>query len=376
MAGFDYQSVNWPRVFQRIREGPRGTMSQISQEIGIDKSQLSRLFRKAEQDPQFDPTEMRWGGHNQRFTNNEEQIMAQFLVDDLASDGLAMPEAQIRRICLDAWASKHPHTTRRDFFYASNGWLYNFKKRNHLSGRVSSRERKNDPDPQEIDSFIEEMRLVDAIFPAHRIYNSDESPVKVAPALSFTTQRIGRPTPAVRRMGSVKETVTAVATIRSNGEKLPLTIIAKGKTPVCVRNLNLPDNIARAFTVSGKMNEETAIDDIDRISQWSGGEPSALVWDSYGSHMTETVYDYSFRRKVRLVMVPKNATAICQPLDFGVFGEVSQRHQAMLRREDVLEMSPLEAKKRSIALYIKAWDKTLKTTVKKAWKCTKRSQHN
>ena len=70
-------------------------------------------------------------------------------------------------------------------------------------------------------------------------------------------------------------------------------------------------------------------------------------------------------------MVPPNATCRLQPLDFAVFGEVSQRHQAMLRDNDVLTLTGLEARKQSIAMYAKAWDKLGKRVVRKAWMCTK-----
>jgi hypothetical protein len=235
---------------------------------------------------------------------------------------------------------------------------------------VSTRERKNDPEEEEIEAYNQEMRYVHDTFPPDRIYNTDETPVKVAPEKCFTTQRIGLPTPAIRRVASVKDVITAIATIRANGDKLPLTIIAKGKTPTCVKHLDLRDDIRRAFTPSGKANEEICKSHIAQISEWSKGEPCALVWDSYGSHITAEVYDFAFLHKVRLVIVPKNTTGKKQPLDFGVFGDVSQRHQSMLRNGDVLIMAPLEAKKRSIAMYAKAWDKVQKRVVRKAWKCT------
>ena len=370
MHHFAYKEVDWRKVFQRISDGRRGIMTQIARELGMSKSQLSRIWTKHQSDDNFDPGTMQWGGHLRTFTDDEEQMMVDFLIKDLASDGLAMPEEEIRRICHDHWSSQHPHATRQNSFNASNGWVYNFKNRNHLSGRVSSRERKNDPDDEEVAAYMEEMREVHSIFPAHRIYNSDETPVKIAPTKCFTTQIIGQPTPAIHRISSVKDIITAIATIRANGDKLPLTIVAKGTTPRCVKNLDLPDDIRRAFTPSGKVNEEIAMQHIEQISEWSKKEPAALVWDSYGAHTTENVYDCAFAHKVRLVIVPKNSTPTKQPLDFGVFGEVSQRHQAMLRKGDVLTMAPLEAKKRSIALYAKAWDKVAKRTVRKAWKCT------
>lgn len=87
--------------------------------------------------------------------------------------------------------------------------------------------------------------------------------------------------------------------------------------------------------------------------------------------MTEAVRAHADSRQVRLIMVPKNATSKLQPLDFGVFGEVSQRHQALLRGGDRMIGSGLGARKDSIAMYVKSWDKLGRRTIRKAWMCVK-----
>ena len=297
--------------------------------------------------------------------------MVKFLVDDLASGGFPMPEKEIKRIVKDQYAMSNGRTTRRSNFPASNGWVYGLKQRHSLSGRVSQKERKSEPDQAEVKAFLQEMKQVYKDFPEHRIFNCDETPVKVAPEKMFTTQRIGQETPSVYRSGSTRDSITAIATISANGQKWPLGIVAKGTSPTCVRNLDLRDDIRRYFSPSGKVNESIAIDHIDQISEWADREPCALVWDSYGSHMTAAVKERAEMKRVRLVMVPRNATNRLQPLDFAVFGEVSQRHLSMLRDNDVLSMAGLRARKQSIAMYAKAWDKLGKRQVRKAWMCTK-----
>ena len=127
MKQFAYDKVDWPSVFQTLSEGGRGILTKTALELGIDKSWLSKIFKRHLKDPDFDPRTMHWGGHNQTFTKKEEQIMTKFLIEELASDGLAMPEEEIRRVCMDHGSSQHPYQTRQNFFYASKGWMYNFK---------------------------------------------------------------------------------------------------------------------------------------------------------------------------------------------------------------------------------------------------------
>ena len=370
MTAFDYEAHDWPLVFSTIDQGPRGTMARIAREIGIDDGLLSRIYKRHCQDPSYNPAQHTWGGSNRVFTKEEEASMVDFLVRDLANAGVAMPEGEIRTAVLAHYQQVHARQTRQHHFSASNGWIYNFKKRNRLSGRVSQKERKGDPNPDEIEAFMREMVFVRSIFPPNRIYNCDETPVRIAPSKCFTTQEIGKPTPAVSRNARTKDVVSAIATIRQDGEKLPLAIIAKGTTPACVRNLNLPVEIIRYYSHSGKANSEICQAHVEKVSEWSNREPCALVWDSYASHHTAEVRDTAFKHKVRLVDVPKNATPTKQPLDWGVFGEVNQRHQASLRREDVLARTPLEAKRRSIILFNTAWTQLKRRNVKKAWLCT------
>ena len=67
--------------------------------------------------------------------------MVEFLIDDLGSNGWAMPEKEIKRIAKDHYTILHGRPTRRAKFSASNGWVYGLKQRHALSGRVSQKER-------------------------------------------------------------------------------------------------------------------------------------------------------------------------------------------------------------------------------------------
>lgn len=98
---------------------------------------------------------MTWGGSNRIFSREEEKEMVSFMIDGLANDGVAMPEAEIKRQCNDYWRSQHPYNSRQCSFSASNGWMHRFKIRNELSGRVSGRERKNEAREEDIQRFNE-----------------------------------------------------------------------------------------------------------------------------------------------------------------------------------------------------------------------------
>ena len=205
------------------------------------------------------------------------------------------------------------------------------------------------------------------MFDRSLIFNSDETPIRVSPQSLYTTARIGQDTPHVHAQPGQKEVVSCIATISADGKIWPLTVVAKGKTPTCVRNLDMPEEIYREWTPSGKTNEEICARHVERISEFAGRKPCCLIWDSYGSHWTQKVYDTAFVHKVRLEQIPENATGILQPLDTTVFPVVAARHQARLRAEEVWTSSILEAKKRAIQTYSLAWKKVERKVVHKAF---------
>ena len=135
MSAFDCASVNWQNVFKELDQRVPGTLTRIADEIKMTKSMLSKIWHRHLDDKDFDPTTMTWGGNNRTFTRKQEEEMTKFMIDGLACDGMAMPEKEIKRICHDHWLAEHGRCTRNSSFTASNGWVYNFKKRNHLSSR-------------------------------------------------------------------------------------------------------------------------------------------------------------------------------------------------------------------------------------------------
>ena len=119
MSHFAYDKVNQPEIFQQLEEGPRGTLTRLAQELGIDKSRLSRIWTEHRNNDNFDPSSLHWGGNNRTFTKEQEEKMVNFLIDGLANDGVAMPESAIKRITKDHWESEHHRETTNCSFHAS-----------------------------------------------------------------------------------------------------------------------------------------------------------------------------------------------------------------------------------------------------------------
>lgn len=293
--------------------------------------------------------------------------MVSTLIDEIGSQGMALPEWRIRDLFKAEWDRLHQRTTRATHFSASKGWMYRLKKRNRLSARRSQKPRKRAPDQADLDYFAQTMQEVRKMFPPDRIFNSDETPVHISPSSMNTTHRIGQETPHVHRQPGEKDVITALATVSADGKTWPLTVVAKGNTPRCVRNLDMPDGIYREMSPSGRTNTEICVAHIERISQFAKNEPCCLLWDAYGAHWTPEVHDKAFTKKVRLEKIPPNATSELQPLDTTVFPVVASQHMATLRHTDTWSSSVLETKQAAIRSYNSAWHQVSNSLVRKSF---------
>ena len=367
MTAFDYQSVDWPTLFREIHNSPGQKIAPRAREIGMSRPMLSKHYHRWLQDASYNPRDLTWGGNNRSFKVDQEQTMVATMIDEIGSQGMALPEWRIRDWFKAEWDRLHPRETRSTHFNASKGWMYRLKKRNRLSARRSQKSRKRIPNQAELESFVVTMKEVREMFPPDKIFNSDETPVHVSPSSMNTTHRIGQDTPHVHRQPGEKDMITALATVSADGRKWPLTVVAKGTTPQCVRNLDMPDGIYRQMSPSGRTNTEICVDHIERISDFANNEPCCLLWDAYGAHWTPEVHDKAFAKKVRLEKIPPNATSELQPLDTTVFPVVASQHMATLRHKDTWSSSVIEAKQVAIRSYNSAWNEIPNSLVKKSF---------
>ena len=168
MTSFDYKSVNWPDTFERIRTGPRGTLTKISQELQISHQRLSVIYHRWLQDPLYDPSTKTWGGNNRSFTQEEEATVVHTLIADIGSQGFAVPGSRIKEVFSALYSRKHPFRTRMHNFSASNGFLHRLSNRCQLSGRRSQKVRKQDPKEEEIQAYKESLRECFEFLPPSR----------------------------------------------------------------------------------------------------------------------------------------------------------------------------------------------------------------
>jgi hypothetical protein len=120
-------------------------------------------------------------------------------------------------------------TTIRDFT-ASKGFLYDFKKRHRISSRRAHYKRRPKPNEAQKRAWKKEIVQLLRNNPPENVLNSDETCWRLYPSGILTWAATGSENVAIEIPGDEKTSITAMATITADHQKLPLYLIAKGKT--------------------------------------------------------------------------------------------------------------------------------------------------
>jgi hypothetical protein len=173
--------------------------------------------------------------------------------------------------------------------------------------------------------------------------------------------------------GDPKTCITAIATINAAGEKLPLWIIAKGKTARSENKYHR--NCARAVgegklkithQQSGWVNNDVAKEYLKRLAELHG-HPFVLLWDLFSAYRDPSVQEMAQALGIRLEFVPAGATGQFQRLDRMVLGSLKQRarrrfDEAILRgRERTLRIEC------SVEILLNAWASVSQNEILDAW---------
>ena len=92
-----------PEILQRLSKTPRGGLSQVADETGIPLSTLSRWHQGLIKNPNFNPLDRKWGEHRRIFTDEEEDSLADFIMENYIIPGLHFTDADFKDLAMQAW---------------------------------------------------------------------------------------------------------------------------------------------------------------------------------------------------------------------------------------------------------------------------------
>lgn len=199
------------------------------------------------------------------------------------------------------------------------------------------------------------------------VFNFDETCWKLYLGPRRVLAEKGTTTVKLKSFTGEKLSVTAFGTISASGNKFPLWVITKGKTPRTLKKFGEHPEIIFKYTESGWAKEEVIFEYISWLSAQANGEPCLLIMDVYPSHRTPAVIEHALEMNLEILFVPAGGTALYQPLDARVFGELKSRARSAFQRLAFQEGIRGATYEQSISILTECWEKISVQKVLKAW---------
>jgi hypothetical protein len=283
---------------------PRGAITKICRDTGIPESALRDWHASRMADDTWFPVSK---GHPQSRALNpgNETATADFLRDNYIRAGLGATRTQLRHLYLDSYAAQSDEESNFERFCASTTFLHDFQTRQGLSLRTPHKEWRAELDESYAAYFLERLNSPSNDYPPDKVFNMDETCWRLFEAPQKVLAEKGAETVKLLARTSEKTSFTALGTISASGQKLPLWVLAKGKTPRLERKFGAHPGVILRHTDSGWATENL----ISSYIEWlhrdiAQGYPAALILDVYPTHRTDLAFQAATGNDVELLFVP------------------------------------------------------------------------
>jgi DDE superfamily endonuclease len=152
-------------------------------------------------------------------------------------------------------------------------------------------------------------------YPANRIFNMDETSWPLQPALTRLLHESGSRAKPTVEGGVSKSAFTIMVTVAASGAKLPVMLVAKGKTELCMSKFDVRMDSREAqccFSETGWTRSAVMIEYLKVVVQpYLAGEPGLLVLDNYSAHCTAEVKACAEAMNVKLFCKQGALCVVC-----------------------------------------------------------------
>lgn len=367
-----------PRIIERLKQHRYGDISKISKETNIPTSNLSRWRQELLKNPDYTPLIKKVGLHNRVFTDDEENAIAEFIVENYIKPKLFFTDSDFKEIALIAWQEKYlpildseDESVRKKYkeFHCSEGFINDFKKNHKFSSKRCHLKRRPDPDDEYAQQFIDEIKQLLDTVDHERILNCDETGWKLFPKGILVWSETGIDNGGTMAKMSDKEQLTVLATVSAANTKLPLFFLAKGKTEL-VDNTQIGDVCYhwRSHTESGWMNDEAFAEYLMHIREHFADEKTIhLILDVYKAHLTDDVREIANTLNIVLHFIPAGMTDVYQPLDISIFGPFKSISRKLFRERQTLGNPVKVTKLEACQDMCRAWESITNMNIEYGW---------
>ena len=348
---------------------PPTDVQNVLDKFGMPRSTLYNWRKKWLSDPTWRPSDTSVHGlHHRVFTDDEEEAIASYIVENYIVPGLMFTNADFQVLVTEAFLTKFKDAPNIPEFTASKGFIQDFKKRNSFVTRRSHPKKRPKRDREKGQMFRERMAELLATVDHDRIVNCDETFWRSYPSDLRTWGKRGTCDVKVYIQGAQKEGLTVLASITASRCKLPLWIIAKGTTERCHAQVGDPQGHLVTHSENGWTTVETFSEYLMSLRErYPDDGPVYLVLDCYSVHRTDEIRQLAKTLGIELIFIPPGLTDEYQPLDRAVFGVMKQHFRQLWRKQYSQNPSEPFTRAKAVQLLVPAWERVSPSVLENAW---------
>jgi hypothetical protein len=161
-----------------------------------------------------------------------------------------------------------------------------------------------------------------------------------------------------------------IATISAAGERLPLWIIAKGKTYRSEQKYHrvaISRDIHITHSTNGWTDASVAEAYLRYMRQRMGRKHFVLIWDVFAAHRERHVLAIAERLNIKLIFIPAGQTDRFQPLDRRVFGPMKERAKEEFAMLFVKDFNADPKMAEALVIMVDVWKRFQQDELLEAW---------
>ena len=340
----------------------------IHKSFGIPKSTIYFWRQKWRDNQSWRPTNQVHGDHHRIFTDLEEQAISEYIFENFLLVNRLFTNEDFKQLIMDAFLNKHRETENPPEFQVSEGFIQDFKKRNMFSSRRTHPKKRPSRDAEKEARFMHEMSELLRHCDRDRILNVDETFWTCTPMDLRTWGKKGAEEVGVHVNAAEKQGLTVVACVTASGCKLPLYLIAKGKTELCHQQLGDPQGHLVGHSETGWSTVDTFSEFLLAVREhFNDDDPVYLLLDLYSVHRTDEIRQLAESLNIVLIFIPPGMTDQYQPLDRRIFGVLKQYLRLLWRREYHDDPNQRFTKQKAVQLLVPAWERISPQLIIEGW---------
>jgi hypothetical protein len=255
-------------------------------------------------------------------------------------------------------------------FNCSDGFIPQFKNRNDFRSRQTHYKRPSKCDTGIVERWLNDKRQLLATAPdLERIINCDETSWKVYPDHLVTWAVRGADHVPVAAGGNLKAAFTAVCSITAARTKLPMVMIASGKTDRAEGSQLGEIHRHSPMHTKSRWTTVSSFGDYLRFlrAQLPGPESIHLILDCYSVHRGRQIRDFAEELGITLLFIPAGMTDSLQPLDRAVFRAMKATARRLYRVYGSRIAAPRLTTQIAAQFLSKAWEQVSSHVLDLAW---------